>query len=522
MTRNRPSDAADIRHGDALDVLRGLLDASVDAVITDPPYGLSQEPDMIEVLRHWLAGDDYTHRGSGFMGRTWDSFVPGPAVWREAYRVLKPGGHLLCFAGTRTADLMGTAIRIAGFEVRDRIRVETTGAILPAELAWEYGSGFPKSHNLDGGLGTALKPAYEPIIVARKPLAGTVAANVLTYGTGALNIDACRVGTGQADESDDPRGLRRTQVGTTRAWEGGAFSGDRVNGGAAGRWPSNVVLVHGEGCVPVGTRKVRAGVAVNRNRTGMVPRTVYGDAAVPTEDAGYADEDGTETVEAWECVEGCPVAELDAQSGNVGSFLPPGRDYRAGENQAVYAQSTPHRTFSYGDAGGASRFFPIFRYQAKADGSERPSYIGPVCFSDGDCSQITDDMHPSVWPEWARDPMGVCPECGTPCGPIMHPTVKPLDLARWLIRLVVAKGGTFIDPFVGSGTFAEAAILEGVNAVVVDKVGAHIPLIEQRVRKYDNPHAMAATRRGEKVATRAKARNVTPDDEDDLFAGWAS
>lgn len=113
-----------------------LMDAdSVDSIVTDPPYGLSREPDMAEVMRHWLAGDDYEHGGSGFMGKSWDSFVPGPAVWREAYRILKPGGHLVAFFGTRTYDLGVMALRLAGFEVRD-------------QLAWVFGQGFPKSHDI--------------------------------------------------------------------------------------------------------------------------------------------------------------------------------------------------------------------------------------------------------------------------------------------------------------------------------------------------------------------------------------
>src|SRR5690606_3140258 len=258
-----------------LDVMRQLPDNSVDAVVTDPPYGLSREPDIEEVLRHWLAGDDYEHRGGGFMGETWDSFVPGPAVWREVFRVLKPGGHILCFAGTRTVDLMGISLRLGGFEIRDC-------------LQWLYGSGFPKSLDVSkaidkhfgaertegarewrggqrtGGIigtektnlgtntrviydvpatfegakwqgwGTALKPANEPIILARKPLSeATVAENVLRWGTGGLNIDGCRLPIGRfpanvlLDEEaaamlDEQSGEGRSTVGKVR---GGGRSG---------------------------------------------------------------------------------------------------------------------------------------------------------------------------------------------------------------------------------------------------------------------------------------------------------
>jgi len=108
-----------IHHGDCLETLRGMTESSVDSIVTDPPYGLSKQPDMAEVLRHWLKGDDYVHTGSGFMGKSWDSFVPGPSVWREALRVLKPGGYALVFAGSRTQDLMSISLRLAGFEIRD-------------------------------------------------------------------------------------------------------------------------------------------------------------------------------------------------------------------------------------------------------------------------------------------------------------------------------------------------------------------------------------------------------------------
>ena len=232
-----------IIHGDCLQVLHTFPSNIVDSVVTDPPYGLSREPNIREVLEKWLAGEDYTHRGGGFMGKTWDSFVPGPSIWREVYRVLKPGGHALVFAGTRTQDLMTVSLRMAGFEIRDVIE-------------WLYFSGFPKnmdvskaidkklgaerktvglkpytndgsirgnSYNKGGyervqlpitapatdlakkwdGWGTALKPAHEPIIVARKPLDGTVVDNVERFGTGAINIGGCRIGDEEVRSSGE-------------------------------------------------------------------------------------------------------------------------------------------------------------------------------------------------------------------------------------------------------------------------------------------------------------------------------
>jgi site-specific DNA-methyltransferase (adenine-specific) len=271
--------------GDCIDVLRELPDNSIDSVVTDPPYGLSKEPDIEEVLTKWMAGKDYEHRGGGFMGKTWDSFVPGPSIWREVYRVLRPGGHALVFAGTRTQDLMTISLRLAGFEIRDVIE-------------WLYFSGFPKSldvgkafdkragaerevigeYRVTGnaltptsvkggtyvtgapssgagylkitapatplakkwdGWGTALKPAHEPIIVARKPLDGAVVDNVERFGTGALNIDGCRIPT-----EDNLNGGAYAKKGTPRndGWgmqRGGA--GKYVQ--PEGRFPANCVTV---------------------------------------------------------------------------------------------------------------------------------------------------------------------------------------------------------------------------------------------------------------------------------------
>lgn len=155
-----------------LDCLLGmrtcLADNSIDAVVTDPPYGLSKEPDMMEVMKHWMNGDDYVHTGGGFMGKSWDSFVPGPSIWKEVFRVLKPGGHLLAFFGSRTYDLGTLAIRLAGFEIRDQIM-------------WVYGSGFPKSLDVSKAIDKAAGVKFDAI-----PASGVGFMNA--EGEGGYNV----------------------------------------------------------------------------------------------------------------------------------------------------------------------------------------------------------------------------------------------------------------------------------------------------------------------------------------------
>lgn len=189
-----------IIHGDSLEVLKTLPENSVDAVVTDPPYGLK------------------------FMGKKWDADVPSQALWSEVIRVLKPGGHLLSFGGTRTYHHLVMAIDLAGFEIRD-------------QLQWIYGSGFPKSHNLGDGRGTALKPANEPIVLARKPLSeSTVAKNVLKWGTGALNIDASRIETSET-LSQGSRNPGSNFDDDSYEWKG--IPGVQHS---QGRWPANVIF----------------------------------------------------------------------------------------------------------------------------------------------------------------------------------------------------------------------------------------------------------------------------------------
>jgi site-specific DNA-methyltransferase (adenine-specific) len=226
-------------HGDCLDRLRELPDCSVDACVTDPPYGLS------------------------FMGKAWDYDVPTVDVWREVLRVLKPGGHLLAFAGTRTQHRMAVAIEDAGFEIRDLI-------------AWVYGSGFPKSRNLDGdwqGWGTALKPALEPITVARKPFKGTVAANVLEHGTGAINVDGCRV-AGKWTTWRKKDGTVSEQNQDSHNIYGAGMGDVRNPEHPEGRWPAN--LIHDGSDEVVGLFPESSGGAHPKKRNDTPNRAMAG------------------------------------------------------------------------------------------------------------------------------------------------------------------------------------------------------------------------------------------------------
>lgn len=213
-----------------LDHLRNLACNSVDAIITDGPYGLGEPPNPVSMLRDWLEAGHHDLLGRGFMNQEWDAFIPQPIQWHECLRVLKPGGHLLAFASPRTQDLMGLSIRLGGFEIRDM-------------LAWLYGSGFPKSLNLDEeweGFGTGLKPALEPITLARKALDGTIAANVLKWHTGALNINACRIDLPEGDALHNGVQHNGHELDTASAEKGWGFKAvDRAP--VLGRWPANVM-----------------------------------------------------------------------------------------------------------------------------------------------------------------------------------------------------------------------------------------------------------------------------------------
>ena len=487
-----------IINGDCLEELKKLEDNSVDAVITDPPYGLSNtKPQQVaDVLKAWVAGDTVSvpAKRGGFMGKDWDSFVPPPAVWEECMRVLKPGGHMAVFAGARTQDLMGLSIRLAGFEIRDT-------------LGWVYGSGFPKSQNIArqldktlgedvpigksfntagggdresefanngrseahkqwspmsdaakqwDGWGTALKPAIEPIILARKPLDGTVARNVLAHGVGGLNIDACRVGT---EVRVNPPGSTNPRVAMGDGW-----NEDATPTVAVGRFPANVLL--DEHAAKEMDRQSGVSVSKAGGRSGT--HFSAGNEGVPTPDrprGGHNDSGGAsrffpvfkseeETPEtkgrfpANVLLDEHAAAEMDKQS--VGTRAEkPSKSGTAGATVQEATWKCWHKPgeeiAGYNDSGGASRFFPVFKYQAKAPKKERPVIVR---------------------------------EDGTK---VQHPTVKPLALMEWLATLITPEGGTVLDPFAGTGTTLQAALNKGFQPIGIEQDADYIQLIHQRL-----------------------------------------
>jgi DNA modification methylase len=429
--------------GDCIERMKELADNSVDAVVTDPPYGLS------------------------FMGKKWDYDVPGVEVWREALRVLKPGGHLLSFGGSRTYHRMACAIEDAGFEIRDQIM-------------WVYGCGFPKNLNIgkavdklqgneretipnfsaDGrnrgaepskgrrinsnvpinggiernefatkgtseweGWGTALKPAHEPIVVARRPFKGTVADNVLKHGTGALNIDGCRVGTDQTVT------LRSGSLGK------GIYGGD-------------------------------ARVGVKLNPTGRFPANLIHD----------------NSAEVKECFPSPHGAGHAKYSKN-----------RKPCNATSYNMSGG-KLFRIGDSGSAARFFKACEFDQEEQEARRIFYSGKASKKDRDEGldgfeeKATNDnavndsnMISSKWIIDARHKDGGYLASKTPPRKNHHATVKPTSLMQFLCKLVTPPGGVVLDPFMGSGSTGKAAVKEGFDFIGIEREPEYLEIAKARI-----------------------------------------
>lgn len=412
----------EIHHGDNRDVLKTLADNSVDSVVTDPPYEL------------------------GFMGKSWDAsgIAYSVELWQEVLRVLKPGGHLLAFSGSRTYHRMVVAIEDAGFEIRDQIM-------------WIYGSGFPKSLDISKALdksagaerevvgsrrqranssdskvpmnasigevelitapataeakqwqgwGTALKPAHEPVVVARKPLIGTVAANVLTYGTGGLNIEASRVASDDGFQKawDKPVTTNISAPGGKYISEGNNHKVDLSEYAPSGRWPANVIHDGSDEVVE------------------LFPSNVKGGTWNRTQGARHFNNDGEET-----------------------NYVSSGSD---------------------SSIGSAARFF----YCAKASKKDRNEGLDgfeAVRVHDGRQEGTVGGSNPRNRSNNYRQNH--------------HPTVKPTELMRYLCRLVTPPSGTVLDPFMGSGSTGKAAIYEGFNFVGIEMTDEYIPIAKARI-----------------------------------------
>jgi DNA modification methylase len=413
--------------GDCLEKMKEMESNSVDSIVTDPPYGIS------------------------FMGKKWDYDIPSIEIWKECFRVLKPGGHLLSFGGTRTFHRMAVNIEDAGFEIRDTIM-------------WLYGSGFPKSHNIgkaidkklgnerevvgvnpnhrtsdalyelgfqggksDGvmtkgtseweGWGTGLKPAVEPIIMARKPFKGTVVSNVLSYGTGALNIDVSRVKTDEDFSSIKPRDITKLNTKRNDETEEEAII-RKKNGNEAvqealdklqnlGRWPANVIHDGSEEVVSLFPNTKSGKMTSNHNRhTDGSPNGIYSKFDVNH-----------------------PLSE------------------------------------TYGDEGSAARFFYCAKTSKKdrQEGCEelddkeigaKGNGLGRVCET---CSASI--LKPCDCPE--RSFVNKCVKNH-------HPTVKPTELMKYLCKLITPLNGIVLDPFMGSGSTGKAALLEGFSFIGIE------------------------------------------------------
>jgi len=491
-----------------------MKDNSIDSVVTDPPYELK------------------------FMGKKWDGsgIAYDVEMWKEVLRVLKPGGHLLSFGATRTHHRMMVAIEDAGFEIRDC-------------LMWMYGTGFPKNYNISKaidkaagaerevvgqrkdillkqgadlkrgerkivesfdagapernngfttvsaditapatleaeqweGWGTALKPAYEPIVLARKPLAEkTIVANVLEYGVGGINIDESRVGTEGATKRSHQSSFQNEGIkGNVHATRGYRSEHDVIKL-EAGRFPANVLFTHHSECKLIGNKVVKG--------DGHAPKLSKGNPFGGKNDQKHEERYfNQEVVEDWICHEECPIRILDSQSG----ILKSGKmdSIAKGGKFNTYGKMYERRVVNSASKGGASRFF----YCAKASKSERnagldsfPDKVAKVSYSNRVCSTcgkhelqtILDRRCLCENPTWETGRLK--PTKNT------HPTVKPLKLMEYLVKLITPPNGTVLDPFMGSGSTGCACATSGFNFIGIELEKDSHDIAKKRIEYYEN------------------------------------
>ena len=504
--------------GDNMESLKKLPDNSVDSIVTDPPYALTSIRKRFgkEGSAPAQYGTDgaFQRASKGFMGKEWDAEVPTVEFWREVYRVLKPGGHILSFGGTRTYHRMVVNIEDAGFEIRDQIM-------------WLYGSGFPKSHNIgkavdklegndrevvgdnpnhrktagllelgfqDGkesstltkgqsqweGWGTALKPANEPICVARKPLSEkSVAENVLKWGTGGINIDGCRVKFDDKDTNPATNPLYRHQNAdkykqvTDHGQKEGvnvAFTNSMNPPSEEGRFPANIILeclcdevIKGEKGEPFlykgkeyNNKELEGGRSVDFMKGSK--------AEAPN---NYNDKGDIHTNPM------CPCYLMDEQSGNLKSTGAIRKKDTETEptswdmNKKVGNNSNPYA----GQSGGASRFF----YQAKVSKAERNMGLDEF-------EEVKIKTNISGLDDKPREDGSIRE---TPSKKNTHPTVKPVSLMAYLCRLVTPPNGIVLDPFMGSGSTGIAARLEGFRFIGMEMDKEYFKIASARIENHE-------------------------------------
>jgi site-specific DNA-methyltransferase (adenine-specific) len=449
--------------GNNMETLKQIPDNSIDSIVTDPPYGIS------------------------FMSKRWDYDVPSVDFWKEVFRILKPGGHILSFGGTRTYHRMVVNIEDAGFEIRDQIM-------------WIYGSGFPKSHNigkavdkkegnkrevvgkdiagsrgdrniLNGlkegeydltkgnsayeGYGTSLKPANEPICVARKPLSEkTVVDNVLKWGTGGINIDGCRIGS-EMIKSPQHNTTTFEAVRTAGEYKN-TYNGDiNIN---EGRFPANIIFE----CICDEVIKGENKGLKKRNKLNdHNENSIFGIGGIGVENYDYNDTADIHTNP------NCPCFQLDEQSG-VSKSAGSKKDLtKTNNNNTTNIITNIKSGDHFNDKGGASRYF----YVAKVSKKERN--LGLESFEDKCGNTLVNGGKISGNPDKPTEPKKN-----------NHPTLKPIKLMSYLIRLVTPENGVILDPFMGSGSTGIAAMLEGKRFVGCELDEEYFKIAEKRIEEW--------------------------------------